>query len=204
MSENTISRRTFFWNAAIIGFRDNTLLIFLYRTFNMRIFRLDILNWSFKLVKVKLASNDSLLSFIFKGYHSIRTKESLRRTNGQYCLDHGLSWEIQRWWQATACWWTFIGEMLRQCSLFLKWLHWLFRTGTPQEIICILLQWINKWKCLVKLLLISTFNRLGRRKSFFLNFTTDPRTTEAFTQMQNVKCVIIPLYYQLKLRKTSS
>ena len=44
MSENTISRRTFFWNAAIIGFRDNTLLIFLYRTFNMRIFRLDILD----------------------------------------------------------------------------------------------------------------------------------------------------------------
>ena len=39
MSENTISRRTFFWNAAIIGFRDNTLLIFLYRTFNMRIFQ---------------------------------------------------------------------------------------------------------------------------------------------------------------------
>ena len=63
MSENTISRRTFFWNAAIIGFRDNTLLIFLYRTFNMRIFQTR----HFKLVKVKLAFNDSL--FYLKGYH---------------------------------------------------------------------------------------------------------------------------------------
>ena len=49
------------------------------------------------------------------------------------------------------------------------------------------------------------FQQIGTYNFFFiLQQTHGPRKQLEFTQMQNVKCVIIPLYYQLKLRKTSS
>ena len=50
------------------------------------------------------------------------------------------------------------------------------------------------------------FQQIGYKKIhfFFLQQAHGPRKQLEFTQMQNVKCVIIPLYYQLKLRKTSS